>query len=278
MVGRTLTQYAVPMTLALKLAGWLAGVLDAAEDLVRARESLPVQAGGAAGTAAAATELAKLSGAIEPARTAIELAENLADRLGLAATPPWHTTRRPITRLGDALIAGTDAWGRIANDVLTLARPEIGELSESAGSARGGSSTMPHKQNPVLSVLIRRAALTAPLLGTQLHFGAAEAADERPDGAWHVEWSALRTLCRTAVIAASQTAALLDNLVVHADRMRARLDSVLPDLLAERQAMRAAVGADGRSPDDGPQSYLGASDVVVSAVLERARGFLKEPG
>jgi 3-carboxy-cis,cis-muconate cycloisomerase len=276
MVGRTLTQYAVPVTFAVKIAGWLGGVLDAGEDLVRVRESLPVQVGGAAGTAAATTELARLTGAADPARTATALTEVLAHRLGLAPPPPWHTNRRPVTRLGDALVAGTDAWGRIANDVLTLARPEIGELAEAGGSGRGGSSTMPQKQNPVLSLLIRRAALTAPMLGAQLHLAAAEAVDERPDGAWHTEWAALRTLSRNALVAASQTAELLDGLVVHTDRMRERLDSVLPEILAERRVMRLAVGAGEDATDDAPEGYLGASDLFVSAVLDRAARLLKE--
>ena len=48
-------------------------------------------------------------------------------------------------------------------------RPEIGELHEGAASGRGGSSTMPQKQNPVLAVLVRRAAIAAPPLGATLH-------------------------------------------------------------------------------------------------------------
>ena len=42
---------------------------------------------------------------------------------------------------------------------------------------------MPHKANPVLSVLVRRAALTTPQLAATLHLAAAAAVDERPDGA-----------------------------------------------------------------------------------------------
>ena len=77
--------------------------------------------------------------------------------------------------------------------MLTLGRPEIGELSEGAG---GGSSTMPHKANPVLSTLVRRAALTTPQLAATLHLAAAGSVDERADGAWHAEWATLRTLLR----------------------------------------------------------------------------------
>ena len=70
----------------------------------------------------------------------------------------------------EAMVAtATDAWGHIADDVLLLARPEIAELAEPAAEGRGGSSTMPQKANPVLSVLVRRAALSTPGLAAQLH-------------------------------------------------------------------------------------------------------------
>ena len=104
--------------------------------------------------------------------------------------------------------------------MLVLARPEIGELSEAVG---GGSSSMPHKHNPVLSVLVRRAALTTPQLAATLHLAAADQVDERADGAWHAEWDTLRLLARRTAVAASQTADLLAGLQVHPDRMAANL-------------------------------------------------------
>jgi 3-carboxy-cis,cis-muconate cycloisomerase len=273
MVGRTLTQHAVPITFGLKVVAWLAGVLDAAGDLLQVRDALPVQAGGAAGNAAAATELARLAGTTDPARTAVQLADDLAARLGLQQALPWHTSRRRVTCLGDALTAAMDAFGRLANDVLLLSRPEIGELSEAAGDGRGGSSTMPNKQNPVLSVLIRRAALSAPAFGAQLHTAAAESVDERSDGGWQAEWAPLRTLTRTAVIAASQTTELLADLVVHPEQMRTRVESALPDVLAEQRSLASLAGSDAATR---PERYLGASHLFISAVLDRAARFGKE--
>ena len=87
-------------------------------------------------------------------------------RLRLPPRAPWHTTRAPLTGVADALVTCTDAYGHLAADVTTLSRPEIGELAEGAG---GGSSTMPHKRNPALSTLIRRAALAAPALAATVH-------------------------------------------------------------------------------------------------------------
>ena len=264
--GRTLTQPAVPITFALKAATWLGGVLDAGDDLLAVHAQLPAQLGGAAGTMAATVELARIAGRPDPVAAALAAADAFATELGLVARPPWHTNRRPLTRAGDALVATTDAFGRIANDVATLSRPEVGELSEGAG---GGSSTMPHKQNPVLSVLVRRAAREAPLLGAQLHLGAAETADERPAGAWHLEWPALRALARVAVVAAGQTADLLAGLVVDPERMAGNLAA---DLLAERAAIREALRA-VPDLDRDPANYLGAADELVRAQRDRAERF-----
>jgi 3-carboxy-cis,cis-muconate cycloisomerase len=275
--GRTLTQYAVPTTFGLTAATWLDGVVDAAEDLGRVRAELPVQVGGAAGTLAAVTELAGLAGSAgDPATTAVGLARALADRLDLCPAPSWHTSRRAVTRVGDALVACTDAWGHVANDVLVRARPEIAELSEAPVEGRGGSSTMPQKQNPVLSVLVRRAALNAPLLGAQLHTAAAAVVDQRPDGAWHAEWAPLRTLVRSSVVAASQTAELLEGLEVHADRMRSHVEGALTDLLAEQRAVRSLGESAPAEHVEGAAGYLGASRTLVTAALDRADRYLKE--
>ncbi|MBO1754582.1 lyase family protein [Allobranchiibius sp. CTAmp26] len=254
MAGRTLTQYAVPITFGLKAAQWLAALLEASDEISAILATLPVQCGGAAGTLSLAGELTA-----DP----VALAEALAGELGLTWPGlPWHTERRAVTRIGDALVATCDALGHLGADVATLSRPEIGELREAAVAGRGGSSTMPHKQNPILSVLIRSAAMQAPQLGAQLHLAAALAVDERPDGAWHSEWSALRRLLELTVTAASQAAELAAGLQVDVDRMRARATGAAADLLAER-------GTDG---DGDPAAYLGVSQTFVDTVLARLPG------
>ena len=263
MAGRTLTQHAVPFTFGLKAAGWLSGVLDAYDAVVALR--WPAQLGGAAGTRAAWVELA--GGLPDPEEVASALAVDVATRLQLAPADPWHTTRTAVTRLGDALVGCTDAWGRIANDVLTLSRPELGELSEGTG---GGSSTMPHKANPVLSTLVRRAALTTPQLGATLHLAAAESVDERADGGWHAEWATLRDLARRTVVAAAQATDLLVGLRVHADRMRAHHDDAAEDLRAEQRTMADLAG---RAPS---AHYLGVSSRLVGAAVARARHHLDQ--
>lgn len=269
MAGRTLTQHAVPIAFGLKVTGWLEGVLDAATDL--ANLEFPIQVGGATGTMAGPVELLAMSSSEV---SVADLTSTFAKSLSLYDRSPWHTTRTPFTRFGDVLVRCTDAWGHIANDVLTLTRPEIGELMEPAGDGRGGSSTMPHKANPVLSTLIKRAALTAPLTGAQLHVAAAGAVDERPDGAWHTEWSTLHTLARRTVVAASQTSELLSGLRVDAERMRATAVAASDDLLAERRSLTTLFP--DAVVDDDLATYLGATDQIIDEIIGRARTFLKE--
>ena len=264
MAGRTLTQHAVPITFGLKAAQWLQGVLDARDDLRALR--FPIQVGGAAGTLAAVTELTG------DADSTQALVTQVARALDLDPVPPWHTNRAPFTRYADALVRATDAWGHIANDVLLLARPEIAELAEPVVEGRGGSSTMPQKANPVLSLLIRRAALAAPGQAAQLHLAAATVVDERPDGAWYTEWSTLAALSRHTLTAASQTTELLDGLRVDTGRMAAVVKQQSSALLAEQRNIRAVPDPDLElEPDFDPSHYLGATGAVIDQILARAR-------
>jgi len=260
MLARTLTQAALPSTVGVKAATWLTGVLDAAEPLAGLRDSLPVQVGGAVGTLAAIVELAGSVG------RAVALRDAVAGSVGLAPSPPWHTTRSPVTRVGDLLAGLCDAWGHIAADVATGSRPEIGEFAESLG---GGSSTMPHKHNPVRSVLIRRAVLTTGPLAATLHACSAASVDERADGAWHAEWATIRTLTRRTVVAAAHTSGLLTGLRIDETRAAANLAHA-GDLRAEQQTMTELTG---REPNT---SYRGAADLLVDAALDRARRYHKE--
>jgi 3-carboxy-cis,cis-muconate cycloisomerase len=196
----------------------------------------------------------------EPVEAAAQALRAFAHGLDLQGGAPWHTRRAPITATADALVELSDTWGRIGGDVALLSRPEIGELREASG---GGSSTMPGKANPVLSVLLRRHALAAPALAATLHTAAASYVDERPDGAWHAEWDTLRTLARRSVVAASQAAELLEGLVVDADRMTARAAEVEETLRAEQRSMSRGEAA-------GSPAYLGATDLIIDNTLERA--------
>ncbi|WP_409062875.1 3-carboxy-cis,cis-muconate cycloisomerase [Streptomyces sp. SYP-A7185] len=244
MPGRTLTQHAVPTTFGLKAAGWRGLTLDARDRVRAVRATLPAQLGGAAGTLAA-FEAYGAYGAYGPhggggadaeaapaaGRIGLELVGAYSRELRLAEPAlPWHTLRTPVADLAGALAFTAGALGKIAVDVLTLGRTEIGEVSEGAG---GGSSAMPHKANPVRSTLVAAAARRAPALAATLHASTA-AEDERPAGAWHAEWEALRDLLRTAGGASHHAAELAENLRVHPEAMREHLGLTHGLIVSER--------------------------------------------
>ncbi|HEX6341831.1 adenylosuccinate lyase family protein [Umezawaea sp.] len=234
--GRTLTQHAVPTTFGLKAASWLQLVLDA---LARVRSvasaGLPASLGGAAGTLAAYGEFAELEGGLPLG--GVELIAPFAEELGLAEPVlPWHTVRTPIADLGAVLSFVTGALGKFAVDVQTLSRTEIAEVAEPAAEGRGASSAMPQKRNPVLATLIVSAARQVPALSLVLA-QCMVAEDERPAGAWHAEWQALREALRLTGGAAFTAVELAEGLEVDVDRMRANVDLTRGAIVAERLAV-----------------------------------------
>ncbi len=221
MVGRTLLQQAVPVTFGLVAAGWFTGIDEASSWLHRVRaDRLAVQFGGAAGTLAPLGEAGP------------EIVGLLADELGLTQPVlPWHTDRLRIIELASALAGACAAVGKVARDVTLLAQSEVAEVSEGPAAAgqsgdvrRGGSSAMPHKRNPVASVVILGCTRRAPgLLATLAAAGEQEL--QRAAGAWHSEWEPLADLLGITGSASRWTAELLAGLRVDADRMRANLDA-----------------------------------------------------
>ncbi len=266
MAGRTLLQQAVPVTFGLKAAQWLAAVTDVQSALADADAALAAQLGGAAGT------LASL-GSDGP-----QVVEAFARRLRLAEPAlPWHTARQRMARLAGALglIAGTMA--KISRDVALLMQTEVAEAAE---PGPGGSSTMPHKRNPVSAAVVDAAARRAIALLPVL-YGALVAEHERPAGAWHAEWETLGELLALAGGAASRTADTVSGLEIDADAMAANLDRSGGQLLAERVSLALAprmgraeaaeaVAAAGRRARGGGRSFADelATDASISAVVK----------
>ncbi|GAB3844004.1 3-carboxy-cis,cis-muconate cycloisomerase [Nesterenkonia populi] len=232
--AHSLAQHALPTVFGMKAAVWLDGITSASSSLRAAQAGLSLQWGGAVGTQAALTEIAG-------AGRAAQMTLRLGETLGLAVPAlPWQVQRQSVLEIGSALAGVAAALGKAAGDVLTLQRPEVGELREPAAPGKGGSSAMPQKQNPSLSVLIRSAALSAPGHLSTLYQAAAAANDERPDGAWHAEWPAVRELLRLAGGAAARAAALFQGLEADAGRMTANLTAAGASLLSERLMLSLA--------------------------------------
>src|SRR5918992_3323230 len=220
MAGRTLLQQALPTTFGLKAAGWLVSALEARRRLLDVRSSgLAAQLGGAAGT------LASLGG------SGAFVLEGFARELGLAEpVMPWHTDRTRISELGAALSLGAGILGKISLDVVLMAQTEVGEVSEPAG--RGGSSTLPHKRNPILSVTAVASARRVQDLSRTLQ-AAMVGEHERATGAWHSEWEALSDALALTGGAAAAVREVTEGLEVYPERMRENLDATGGLLLAE---------------------------------------------
>lgn len=230
MVGRTWLQHALPITFGLKAAGWLDAVERHRSRLVELRPRLLVlQFGGAAGTLAALDD--------RGLAVAAALADDLA--LGLPAMP-WHSARDRIVELGALLGLLTGTLGKMARDIALLMQTDVGEVREPAAAGRGGSSTMPHKRNPVACAAILAAAAQAPQLVAGL-LGAMPQEHERGLGGWQAEWNTLPALLRLAGGSLAQAAALVAGLEVDATQMRRNLDRTNGLIMAEAVAM--ALGA-----------------------------------
>jgi len=212
MLGRTLLQQAVPTTFGLKAAGWLTAIMEARAGVHEVqRNGLAVQFGGAAGTLAALGELG------------LDVSRELAVELDLVDPPlPWHTSRGRVLTLATALGILTAAVGKIALDVLLLSQNEVAEVSEGPRPGRGGSSTLPHKQNPV-GVVAVLACIRGVNAQVGLLMGAALQEHERAAGGWQAEWPAISELLRLTAGAVSRTAEMLDGLQVYTDRMASNL-------------------------------------------------------
>ncbi|MEU2347111.1 3-carboxy-cis,cis-muconate cycloisomerase [Modestobacter sp. NPDC049651] len=233
LMGRTLMQQALPVTVGLKAAAWLAGLDGARARLAAVSASLPVQYGGAVGTLAASRG------------SGVDLRAALAAELGLVTTPvPWFTVRLPIADLAGALGAAAGVVATIAVDVVLLAQTEVREAAE-VSETRGGSSAMPHKANPVAAISARACARRAPGLVATL-LAAMEQEHERAAGAWHSEWPTLTELLRSVGSAASWLAESLASLRLDTARMAdtaaAASDPQLARGLAE--ALAPSLGAD----------------------------------
>lgn len=222
MAGRTLLQQALPTTFGLKAAGWLVSVLEARRRLRGVRASgLAAQLGGAAGTLASLGD------------SGLPVLGEFALELGLAEPPlPWHTDRTRVSNIADAISLLSGVLAKISGDVILMAQTEVGEVAEPADGGRGGSSTLPHKRNPILCVTAAANARRVQDLARTL--GAAMSQEhERAAGAWHSEWEALSDALALSGGAAANVREAAEGLEVHPAKMRENLDATGGMLLAE---------------------------------------------
>jgi len=220
---------AVPISFGWKAAGWLAQTLRARQALAQVIDAHALlQFGGASGTLAA----------LGPAADAV--AQGLATHLALPRAPiSWHGARDGYARIGAELAVACGGAARIGRDVSLLMQPEVAEAFEPAGEGRGGSSAMPHKRNPVGSMLALEAAYRAPGLAATL---LAELASEheRGLGTWQHSAFVLSDLFDAAGSALEAITEVIEGLRLDAAAMRANLDARQGFVFAEALTMRLA--------------------------------------
>ena len=307
LVARTWMQHALPTTFGFKAAGWLDALNrhQARLSAIR-RQNLSLQFGGAVGT------LAALNG------RGLDVARALAKELHLPLPEiPWHSHRDRIVEVAAALGILTGTLAKIARDISLHAQTELAELSEPAAVGRGGSSTMPHKRNPVTSAVILSAATRIPaLVSTMLSAMVQE--DERGLGGWHAEWETLPEIVQLSGGALHHLTEILPCLEIDSHKMRDNLDLTKGLIFAEAVSMALAekiglpeahqllAAASNRARSANvhlrdvlaqdpqiakylnsadldrlfdPQQYLGVADLFIDRVLSQYRASIpKSPG
>lgn len=286
MAGRTHAQQALPLTFGLKVAVWLAPLLRHRQ---RLRELEPrllvVQFGGAVGTLAALGE------------QGLAVQRALANELGLGVPLlPWHTQRDGVSELASWLSLVSGSLAKMAQDVVLLSQTEVAEVRESEAGARGGSSTMPQKTNPIQSELVialarQNAQLLAAVHQAMIH------EHERGTHALQLEMLALPPMFTLTASALGKSLWLAENLVVDKARMLTNiaasnglmmaeaasfaLSAYLPKAEAKRRVkdavqrvgeqhlielLEAETGVD-LSDVRKESSYLGATPALIARVL-----------
>lgn len=221
-VARTLMQQAVPTVFGLKVAGWLDAI---GRHRTRVRDlqtrALVVQFGGAAGT------LAMLGD------RGLAVAAALAEELQLALPSiPWHGHRDRVVEVATTLALLTGTLGKMARDISLQMQTEVGEVFEPSGEGRGGSSTMPHKRNPVTCEVVLAAATRVPGL-TSILLAAMPQEHERSLGGWQAEWQTMPEIVRLSAGALHHMVETIAGLEIDPGRMQQNLDLTKGLIFAE---------------------------------------------
>lgn len=226
MLGRTLLQAAPPVTFGLKAAAWFGAVHRGRERLNVAFDGcLVLQFGGASGTLAAL------------GKNGPRIAQALASELKLRCPEaPWHTQRDRLASFICACGGLTGSLGKMACDILLLSQNEVAEVAEPVAAGRGGSSTMPHKRNPVGSVLALAAAQRVPALVSSF-LSAMVQEHERAAGAWQAEWPIVSSVVQSMGLAIACMAEVAEGLAVDKERMRANIEATRGIIFAERASL-----------------------------------------
>ena len=202
LMGRTRMQAALPITARDRVAAWTQPVMDHREAVRSLTERLNVvQVGGAVGDRAALGDGA----AAMVAAVAKDLDMAAADR-------SWHTERARMVEFASFLALVTGSLGKMGQDLALMA--QMGEVDLKTG---GGSSAMPHKQNPVQAELLVTLARYNAVQVSGMHHAMVHE-QERSGAAWTLEWMLLPQMA----IATGRGLTVAINLIGEIERIGAR--------------------------------------------------------
>ncbi len=223
MVGRTLGQQASLTTFGVRAAHWLGSICRSTIRLEESRTRLnKIQMGGAVG--------------IGNSFLSSNVRHRVAENLGLENAPAWHTQRDNLVALATELGILSGSLGKIAIDIIGLSQSEVMELAEPPGLGRGVSSAMPHKRNPVLSMVIRANSQRTPFLVATMIAGLPQE-QERSAGLWQAEWEVFPQIMGLVAGSMEKSIELLGGLEVRTDIMLKNIDRSNGLVFADRVMM-----------------------------------------
>ncbi|WP_172327769.1 3-carboxy-cis,cis-muconate cycloisomerase [Mangrovicoccus sp. HB161399] len=177
LMGRTRMQAALPITVKDRVLAWALPLDNHLDRLAELRPRLEcLQFGGAAGDRAASGGKAG------------EISGRLAAELDLAPTAKsWQAMRDGIAEYASWLSLVSGTLGKMGQDAAIMALQGIDEIRLAGG---GGSSAMPHKQNPVSAELLVTLARFNAVQVSAMHQALVHE-QERSGAAWSLEWMVL---------------------------------------------------------------------------------------
>lgn len=226
MIGRTLLQHAKPTTFGCKTAGWLTAITRSKQRLLAVQKRVLT---------------AQLAGAVGNGNTAIatEIQNEFAQLLDLKPSFSWHSNRDNLAELASVLSILDGSLGKIAKDISLLMQTEVAEVFEGAAEGKGGSSTMPHKRNPVSCAAILANTNRLPHLAATL-LSAMPQEHERSVGLWHSEWEVLVEIMQLTAGSIEKSIALIEGLEVDENRMLENLELTNGLIYAENLSLALA--------------------------------------
>jgi 3-carboxy-cis,cis-muconate cycloisomerase len=210
-MARTRGQLAIPIKFGIKIDAWIIPLRRQMQRIQEYSQRLfCVQLGGAAG------DLQAFAG------KGMALSKELAKELKLNASESWHSQRDVFCELTNWLAIHAGILGKMGADILVMSQAEVGELTENPNG--GNSSSMTHKNNPVLSEsLVALASINANAQALQLQ--SLVHRNERDGSALILEWNNIPQMLIHSAVSLHHAQSICKTMIVHTDAMKKNVEA-----------------------------------------------------